>query len=231
MATTHKEWANQVLRRIDPAFRHRWVVYSDAVKNHLNPETIWIDCGCGDNEAVRAFGVQANCAAGLDIQEPLTGGGNFVKGDIKRLPFASGCADLITLRFVVEHFPEVEAYFSEIDRVLRKNGKVIILTTNILSPLIFLPRLVLPYPIKNWILSRLFKVDSAEIFPTFHKLNSPGKFAKGIKNLHLQHLEFISDLNYTRKWVFRILLFWHILTRPAFLHKFRTNILAVLEKR
>ncbi len=81
---------------------------------------------------------------------------NFIKADIGNLPFDSEYADLITLRFVVEHFQDQNKYLSELTRVLKKGGKIIILTTNLLSPLIFIPKFLLPYSIKSRILTKTF---------------------------------------------------------------------------
>ena len=225
----NKVWADRILRRVDPIFKPHWEVYTDAVTTRIDPDTVWIDCGCGNNKMVRDFSRLAKHAVGVDVQEPGEDADDFVKANIRRLPFADGYASLITLKFVVEHLLEVDAYFEEIARVLGRHGRVIILTTNTLSPMIFIPRWLLPYSLKNRILSKLFKVDSRDVFPTYHRLNTPRRLQR-IGKLRLESLEFISDLNFTRKWIFLILLVWHILTRPRFLHRFRMQILAVLEK-
>ena len=230
LGENNKNWADRIIRRVDPSFRHRWEVYDEAVARALAPSKVWIDCGCGGNSTVRDLSHFAKIAVGVDVASPGGPRSDFVRADIRQLPFPSEFADLITLRFVVEHFSEIDGYFDEIARVLKKNGRVIILTTNALSPLIAIPRLLLPFPLKNRILTTLFKVEAQDVFPTFHKLNTPRRFERGIGPLALQRLEFISDLNYVRRWVFLVLLAGHILTMPRFLHKFRMGLLAVLRK-
>ena len=118
---------------------------------------------------------------------------------------------------------------NEVKRILAPGGKVLILTTNLLSPFIFIPKVILPNKIKMKILSSVFKVKDNDIFPAYHKLNTPGKFYK-LKNFKVKEFIFISDLNYTRKSVFLILLLWHLITKVSWLQKLRTNILIVLEK-
>lgn len=226
----NRDWAERILLRVDPSFKHRWVVYDDTVAAALTPATVWIDCGCGDNSIVQDLSPLAKVAVGVDSQDSGEAGPDFVRADIRRLPFRSGCADLITLRFVVEHFPSIGPYFDEIARALRPNGRVIILTTNTRSPVISIPRWLLPFHLKTRILSALFAVESRDVFPTHHKLNSPARFRKGVGRFKLQRLEFLSDLNYVSRPVFMILLAWHLLTRPRRLHQFRMNILAVLTK-
>jgi len=225
----NKDWSENILKKLDPSFKHRWEVFNNLVKDSLNPETIWIDCGCGDNAMVDTFGGLAKTAFGIDVVENKNKN-NFIMAEINNLPLPSNFADLITLRFVVEHFKNAEENLSELKRVLKTNGKIIILTTNLFSPLIFLPRLFFPYSLKSKILKKIFKVNEEDIFPTYHKLNTFGFYSRNPLGLHLKNIMFISDLNFTRKTVFLLLLFWHKLTGIQSLKKFRTNILVVLEK-
>lgn len=230
MHQNNRNWADKVLKNVDPKFKHRWEIYNELLIGLMNSDSIWVDCGCGNNEMIKSYGHLVKKSIGIDLMEPSIPDGNFVKADIKKLPFPSGYADLITLRFVVEHFDAIDPYFSEITRVLKKKGKVIILTTNLISPLIYLPKILLPFPVKHKILTKLFKVDSEEIFPTYHKINKFERLKNVTNNLHLEHIEYISDLNYVRKWLFLILLSWHVLTLSKGMEKFRTNILAVFER-
>ena len=119
---------------------------------------------------------------------------------------------------------------SELNRILKTKGKIIILTTNLLSPFIFLPRLILPHSVKSKILTKIFKVNDNDVFPTYHKLNTPKFYARNPFGLRIKEIMFISDLNYTRKLVFLLLLIWHKITDNRLLKKFRTNILVILEK-
>lgn len=170
-------------------------------------------------------------ATGVDIVELGEQGENYVQSDIRSLPFDNNTATLVTLRFVVEHFERTDEYFQEVNRVLKPGGKVVILTTNVLSPLIFLPKFLIPYPLRHWVLTRLFKVEDEDIFPTYHAFNTEKALAEPVKDLKAVDVTYISDLNYTRRWVFLILLSFHMLTRIPGLSRFRTNILTVLEKQ
>ena len=152
-----------------------------------------------------------------------------MRADLKKLPIKDESVDLITLRFVVEHFENKEPYIGEMERVLRKRGRIIISTTNLLSPLIQIPR-ILPAMLKTKILSRLFRISESDIFPTYHKLNTPERINSLGENFRVSQFKFLSDLNYTRKWIFIFLLIFHLLTRIKFLKKLRTNIFVILEK-
>ncbi|MEQ9309399.1 MAG: class I SAM-dependent methyltransferase [Balneolaceae bacterium] len=227
---SNKEWTDTIIKKVDPSFKHRWILFDEEVTKLLTPDVVWVDCGCGTNGMVNTFGNRTKSAIGVDLIDPEGIDGNYIKADIKAMPFPDEYADLITLRFVVEHFDNVEDNFSELERVLKPNGKIVILTTNYLSPLIRIPHLILPYRIKNWMLSTLFKVDATDIFPTYHKVNVPNFYQNKLNTFTTKKLMMISDLNSTRKSIFLIFLSYHILTLFKPLNKFRTNILAVLEK-
>lgn len=53
----------------------------------------------------------------------------FVVADVMCLPFATGSFDGITCGYVLEHVPEPEKGLSEMSRVLRKGGRMLLLTT------------------------------------------------------------------------------------------------------
>jgi len=228
-ALDNKEWSDNILRKVDPSFKHRWEVFDDAIRKYVTPETVWLDLGCGDNATIREFGPLAKQAIGVDIVRHEQLAGPFVLADIRHLPFADASVDLITLRFVVEHFAERQSYFDELHRVLKPGGRIILLTTNIASPFIFLPRIFLPYPLKHALITKIFKVADEDIFPTYHQANSRHAL-QTLQGFTAEHFEYISDLNYTRKWMFLVFLMWHILTASRPLFFLRTNIFAVLRR-
>jgi len=225
----NRDWSDKILQRVDPNIRHRWVIYEDLLRDNLCQDTVWIDCGCGDNGIVEELDSEVKYAVGVDINEPGFTSANFVKADLHHLPFPPHSADVITLRFVVEHMQDIRKNVSDIIRVLKPGGKLIVLTTNVLCPIVFLARII-PFGIKSFIISSLFKVRSVDVLKTYHRFNTPGKFRMGITDLSLEEMYFLSDLNYSRRPVFLILLLWHLLTRHRSLQIFRANILAVFEK-
>ncbi len=225
----NRVWSEKILQKLDPSFKHRWELFDEQITHHLNRKTVWLDLGCGNNATVAEFGRYAKYAAGIDIIRMPEVHRPFVQADIRRLPVAEYSVNLITLRFVVEHFRKRQEYFYELHRILKPKGRVVFVTTNIWSPFIFLPRLLLPYKIKHWIITRIFKVNDEDIFPTFHKVNSKKAITR-IKGFRIAKFQYISDLNYTRKWMFLIFLFWHLITRLPGLPFLRTNLLVILEK-
>ncbi|GAB4367484.1 MAG: hypothetical protein Kow0042_08110 [Calditrichia bacterium] len=227
---SNKEWAEQFIRKIDPAFRDRWEIYEDLLTAHFTPSTRWLDLGAGSNEAVWEFSQRVHLAVGMDIlKSNRYPHKNFICADIPHLPLKTGSINFISLRFVVEHLNRIEACFAEMSRVVEKGGKILILTTNLTCPFIFIPKLI-PYRWRSRMMKAVFKVSTEDIFPTYHRLNSVLKFRKQIGDFKRVKLEFIQDINYSRMPLFWLFFSWHLLTRGKYLAFLRSNILAVYQK-
>lgn len=223
-------WAEKIIQSIDSGFRPRWEVFDNTLLRYLVPEAIWVDVGCGNNALVQTFGSMVRSALGIDVLEPETPDSLFLQGDIRSLPLPDNHADVISLRFVVEHLQNAEEDFADVLRVLKPGGVVVLVTTNLWNPFIFLPRLLLPSALKHKIIEKLFRVPADDIFRAYHVMNSPSHFRKGIDGFALADIQYVSDLNYTRKWLFGLFMGWHLLTMPTALHLLRTNIVAVYQK-
>lgn len=230
MTTSNRLWAEKIIKNIDAGFQHRWEVFDNTLLRYLTPDATWVDIGCGNNALVHTFGSKVRSALGIDVLEPSTHDPLFLQGDIRNLPLPDNHADVISLRFVVEHLQNVDKDFADVFRVLKPGGVVVLVTTNLWNPFIFFPRLLLPPALKHKIIEKLFKVPADDIFRAYHVLNSPSHFRKGIKGFTVADIQYISDLNYTRKWLFCLFMGWHILTMPTALHQLRANIVAVCQK-
>ena len=115
---TNKEWSDKMIKSFDPSFKHRWVVYEDYLRKHLNNNVVWLDLGCGNNADIEEKKDLVVYAVGVDIfrsdgllKVP------FVISDITFLPFKTDSVDVISLRFVIEHISGPENLFSELNRV------------------------------------------------------------------------------------------------------------------
>jgi ubiquinone/menaquinone biosynthesis C-methylase UbiE len=98
-----------------------------------------LDLGCNDGYGTKEISRHAAQAVGVDVSERAIerarsrypdGGIDFRVFDGLKLPFGDGHFDLVTSFQVIEHIVDVDAYLSEIYRVLRPSGLAVITTPN-----------------------------------------------------------------------------------------------------
>jgi len=93
------------------------------------PQTQLLDAGCGIGRRIRDI----PGAIGMDLSpEMLAAGGahNVVAGDVRAMPFASQCFDMVWCRLVLGHFPDpLPAYF-ELARVCMPGGYIFVTDTH-----------------------------------------------------------------------------------------------------
>ena len=124
--------------------------YVELVIRYALPRCKILDLGCGNGISARLLNQADFDVVGTDIS-PL-----FLKEarnwenpslryqvcDVLELPFESDTFDVICSNELVEHLPDVETALSEMIRVVRKGGRIVISGPNLCSPLI---------PLFDWI--------------------------------------------------------------------------------
>ena len=228
----NEAWARRIIARTDPDCRPRWEVYDRRIKNLSDPLHHCLNIGAGTDEP---FDLYENFAFSVDtdILKPKKNSNRsvpFLQADLFHLPFASNSFDLVLLRFVAEHIADPALAISEIERVLKPGGQVLILTTNLSSPFIFVPRFLLPYSLRKGLMKLLFRVDDDDIFPTYHRMNTRKSLNNLPGTLKVKQLVYLQDINWTRKWLFLLLYAFHLKTKFLHLTCLRSNILATLKK-
>jgi len=94
-----------------------------------------LDAGCGNGKLLKEI-LQMNqkgFGIGVDLKKyPSWKKSNidFIKADVRYLPFNKNTFDLIVSTEVIEHFLEGELFLGEVKRVLRAKGHLIISTPN-----------------------------------------------------------------------------------------------------
>jgi SAM-dependent methyltransferase len=222
--------AESLIRAIDPSYRYRWEVYDSILKNLITPETRWLDAGCGMNLAVQEFPCRLN--AGMDMcRHPgllRNPGAFFVAGNLKHIPFKNGAFSLVSLNTVVEHLENPAPVFREIHRVLAPDGHLLIHTTNIQSPMIFLGK-ALPQRLRRLLFTRAFGALEDDIFKTYHRANTAHAL-KNIPGFKVVEFHAVQDINRTRRSVFLVLLGYHLVSLLPGLRWLRTNMVVLLRK-
>lgn len=176
---------------IDQSWRKKVV----NIVNRINPESILdIATGTGDLAIMMAKKTTAQSITGLDISKGMLNIGRekvahqklsnkieMIVGDSESLPFADNSFDAITVSFGVRNFESLHKGLSEILRVLKPNGKFVILETSVPTKFPFKQgyqfhcNILLPF------IGKLFSKDkkaygylseSAANFPYGEKLNN-----------------------------------------------------------
>jgi len=215
MADSREIWARQIIRKVDPACRPRWEVFDDLIKAQADKTHICLNLGSGTAEPFDQP-QHFRLAFDIDISAPDTGiirTVPFLQADLYNLPLKEGSVDLVLLRFVVEHITLPIAAFSEIFRILKSGGKVLIITTNLISPFICLPKILLPYRWRNILIRKLYKVSADDVFPTHHRLNTRKAYNRFKEQFNIIKWDYLQDINWTRRWLFLLLFAFHLKTK------------------
>jgi len=97
-----------------------------------------LDIATGGGHTANAFASRVYRVTALDLTKEMLaaaekfikGNGHqnveFVVGDAERLPFTEKTFDIVTCRIAPHHFPNIRAFLSEVNRVLKDNGQFLL---------------------------------------------------------------------------------------------------------
>ena len=97
-----------------------------------------LDIATGGGHTANAFASRVHRVTALDLTKEMLaaaekfikGNGHqnveFVVGDAEKLPFAEKTFDIVTCRIAPHHFPNIRAFLSEVNRVLKDNGQFLL---------------------------------------------------------------------------------------------------------
>jgi len=148
----------------------------------LRPGAVALDAGCGRTTRLRDYRDRITRLVGVDSDE-AAGRENafldeFVPADLEEtLPFEQDAFDLVYANFVVEHLRRPERVFAEWRRVLRPEGRLVLLTSNRASPLMaFADRM--PQRARLLIKRRGAGAAERDVYPTVYLANTPERLAR-----------------------------------------------------
>jgi SAM-dependent methyltransferase len=139
MGTYHWEECEKGSLRYNPPLEARYAVLADRVPEGARV----LDLGCGDGYLMGLVAARSRSVTGLDYEHDGLGlargmlegrpGVGFVQGSCHDLPFAPRSFDCVMLADVIEHLERPSACLSEVARVLRPDGRLV-LTTPVWRP-------------------------------------------------------------------------------------------------
>jgi len=143
------------------------------------PGAVVLEAGCGRTTRLggyrghiaRLVGIDLDAEAGRE-NEALD---EFVTADLcGPLPFADGTFDLVYANFVVEHLVAPAEAFREWRRVLRPGGSLILLTSNVANPAVWL---AVRAPRRLRVAAKRRGAGAAEhdVIPPVHRANTPAR--------------------------------------------------------
>lgn len=157
-----KKHSSAILRflqkEIDPAFARRARIILENLDLKNGMKVLDVGCGRGFYEIAISTIYPGHMVVGVDLNEGYltvarktvrSNSISFIKADATELPFPDNSFDRVICSEVLEHVKDDCAVLSEIHRVVKKKGKVLISVPNKHYPFLWDPL--------NFILERLFK--------------------------------------------------------------------------
>lgn len=121
--------------------RYIGIVYIEPVLHELK-ELVhgrMLDLGCGTRRYERIFRNQVDLYIGLDWPQIKDRAQPDVIGDAMKIPLKDSCVDVVLATELMEHLPSPDAFLMDIERVLCKDG-VLILSVPFMEPIHEEPR-------------------------------------------------------------------------------------------
>ncbi len=118
--------------------------YVELVIRNAPPESKILDLGCGNGISARLLNQADFDVVGTDISPLFLAEARHWENprlqyrvcDVMELPFESESFDVICSNELIEHLPDVETALTEMIRVVRKGGRIVLSGPNLCSPLI-----------------------------------------------------------------------------------------------
>jgi SAM-dependent methyltransferase len=148
----------------------------------VHPGARVLEAGCGRTTRLGALRERISELVGVDLDE-AAGRENdaldrFLVSDLcAPLPFANASFDVVYANFVVEHLPVPEAAFREWRRVLRRDGALVLLTSNRANPILAAARFV-PQRLRVALKRTGPGAEERDVFPAVYRANTPGRLRR-----------------------------------------------------
>jgi len=133
-----------------------------------------LDFGAGRGAGLRRVAPDSSLVVGVDVARDIEENQTVdarVVFDGDRLPFRDDSFGACTMRWVVEHLVEPEVTFREVARVMRRGGRLVILTPNLWFYAYLFARIT-PNWIHPWVVRRIAGRAERDTFPTYYRANT-----------------------------------------------------------
>jgi SAM-dependent methyltransferase len=231
-------------RKMTPGLRYSQDTYADVLDEIIQPETRWVDVGCGHSvlpewrpDSELKIINRAHSIIGVDIDREAAAKHRSIRdiriGSIYDLPLENDSADIVTANMVLEHLEYPSQAFSEVGRILRAGGKLLVHTPNLLGYIAGNARL-LPPSLRRGLAVLLEGRHEEDVYRTYYRCNTERAIRKAAGNsgLEVDRVQHIST-NAAFQLIIPMAvleLAWIRITMTQPFARLRTNIIAVLSK-
>jgi SAM-dependent methyltransferase len=190
--------------------RHPKLIYAERVERLLHPETLWLDVGCGhtfapislpDGSILAPGAGHASRGVGIDLDLDALLANRFSKhrlqASVLALPFKASSFDLVTANMVFEHLPDPRPALSEIRRVLRPGGRMLLHTPSLFWFGTLVARII-PNRCHAFIVTRIENREAKDVFPTYYAFNRASTVTRLLHNsrFRVAQLELLESPGY-----------------------------------
>lgn len=173
-----------MVQRWAPDAKSAFDVYADRLLE-MPRGSRWLDAGCGrssfeawrvddetrlDERDVRLVG----CDLDLDALKERKNRRTVCLAGLEELPYPDATFDYVSSNMVFEHLLRPEAAVSELARVTRPGGRILIHTVNSLHYLALIARAT-PLRFHQWVVARVEGRAPEAIYPTAYKANTEAR--------------------------------------------------------
>jgi len=135
------EGYTQMLQQHDVEY---FSTYIAKIERHMPRGRKILDLGCGTGLSSKLLAAHGYNVIGADLSKKfldanyLGEGVELIAADAANLPLSDSSVDAVTSYCFLEHIPDVPRVLSEMVRVVRPGGTVIVLSPNLLSPFLII---------------------------------------------------------------------------------------------
>jgi SAM-dependent methyltransferase len=179
-------------RWLDPKTEYTQITYGRVLDKILGPSTRWLEAGCGHEILKHGAGTEQfdlsskpRMAVGCDIDMASLREQHVLKNrvccNLEALSFRSGSFEVVTLNNVAEHIANPVKLFSELARVLKDNGHLVIHTPNANGYWVLISRLgrfLLPERFVFGLIKFMEHREENDVFPTVYRANTRSRLVE-----------------------------------------------------
>jgi SAM-dependent methyltransferase len=174
-------------RHFYPAYVSEEQMFRHCLEGYLRPEAIGLDAGCGSGAFRYDYKSRVSRLIGCDSDPGAKDNPNVhlaVISNLESLPFSDEYFDLIFSRYVLEHLQSPAVVFTELSRVLKPGGKLVVLTPNLHHYVAAISRRT-----PHWFHETVAVLRGnrpTDVFPTFYRANSRRRLLELCKSSGLE---------------------------------------------